>query len=79
MNYKSFLRMKYICRGEDIEGEKFEVRKIAFINFGSGEKNRSGRELTTKLAPRTDSIYKVYNGHERKAKNCLVSEEKAMH
>jgi len=37
MNYKNFLRMKYISRGEDIEGEKFEVRKIAFSNFGSGE------------------------------------------
>ena len=37
MDYKSFLRMKYIARSEDIEKEKFEVRKIAFINFGCGE------------------------------------------
>jgi len=37
MDYKSFLRMKYVARSEDIEKEKFEVRKIAFINFGCGE------------------------------------------
>ena len=36
INYKSFLRTKYISRSEDIEGKKFEVRKIGFINFGSG-------------------------------------------
>lgn len=29
--------MRYVARSEDIEREKFEVRKIAFINFGSGE------------------------------------------
>ena len=37
MDYKSFLRMKYVARSEDIEKQKFEVRKIAFINFGCGE------------------------------------------
>lgn len=37
MNYKSFLRMKYVARSGDIECEKFEVRKIAFVNFGCGE------------------------------------------
>lgn len=37
MDYKSFLRMKYIARSVDIEGKKFAVRKIAFINFGYGE------------------------------------------
>jgi len=57
--------MMYISRSEDIEGEKFEVRKIAFIyQFWFWRNHRSGRELTTKLAP-GNSIYKVYNGHER--------------
>lgn len=37
MDYKSFLRMKCIARSEDIEKEKFEVRKIAFTKFGCGE------------------------------------------
>lgn len=37
MNYKSYLKNKYTARSEDISGEKFEVRKIAFINFGYGE------------------------------------------
>ena len=68
--------MKYIARSEDTEHEKFEEGKIAFINFGSGEKNRSGGELTTNLAS-GNPVYKVNNGHERKAKSCLVSKEKA--
>ena len=29
--------MRYIARSEDIENSKFEVRKIAFINYGYGE------------------------------------------
>ena len=37
MDYKSYLKNKYTARSEDINGEKFEVRKIAFINFGYGE------------------------------------------
>lgn len=37
MNYKCYLKNKYIVRSEDISGEKFEVRKIVFINFGYGE------------------------------------------
>lgn len=37
MDYKSFLKKKYTPRSEDISGAKFEVRKIAFINFGYGE------------------------------------------
>ena len=37
MNYKSFLKKKYVPRSQDINGEKFEVRKIAWINFGYGE------------------------------------------
>ena len=37
MDYKTYLRMRYIARSEDIENSKFEVRKIAFINYGYGE------------------------------------------
>ena len=37
MNYKSYLKNKYIARSEDINGEKFGVGKIAFMNFGYGE------------------------------------------
>ena len=29
--------MRFIARSEDIKNRKFEVRKIAFINFGYGE------------------------------------------
>ena len=37
MDYKSFLKLKYVSRNEDIRNEKFEVRKIAWLNFGYGE------------------------------------------
>lgn len=37
MDFKTYLRMRYIARSEDIKNRKFEVRKIAFINFGYGE------------------------------------------
>ena len=56
MNYKSFLRMKYISRSEDIEGEKFEVRKIAFINFGSGEITDQEKNLQLSWHPETPFI-----------------------
>lgn len=37
MDYKSFLRKQYVSRSEDAEGCKFEVKKIAWINYGYGE------------------------------------------
>ena len=37
MNYKSFLRMHYVPRSEDVNNEKLEVRKVSWINFGVGE------------------------------------------
>ena len=33
-DYKSFLKMQYISRNKDLDGEKFEVRGIAWLNFG---------------------------------------------
>ena len=37
MDYKSFLRKQYVSRSEDAEGYKFEVKKIAWINYGYAE------------------------------------------
>ena len=37
MDYKSFLKMHYVSRNVDTEGNKFEVKKIAWINYGYGE------------------------------------------
>jgi len=56
MNYKSFLRMKYVARSEDIEREKFAVRKIAFINFGSGEITDQEENLQLSWHPETPFI-----------------------
>ena len=44
-DYKSFLKMQYISRNEDLGGEKFEVRGIAWLNFGYGELVNENGEL----------------------------------
>ena len=36
-DYKSWLRRQYISRSEDLNNEKFEVRRLAWLNFGYGE------------------------------------------
>ena len=37
MYYKSFLKMQYVSRNVETESNKFEVKKIAWINYGYGE------------------------------------------
>jgi len=36
-DYKSFLRLQYVGRNVDLEDNTFEVRSIAWLNFGYGE------------------------------------------
>ena len=48
--------MKYIARSEDIENEKFEVIKTAFINFGSGEITDQEENLQLSWHPETPFI-----------------------
>ena len=36
-DYKSLLRRQYISRTEDLDKEKFEVERLAWLNFGYGE------------------------------------------
>ena len=48
--------MKYIARSEDIENEKFEVIKTAFINFGSGEITDQEENLQLSWHPETPRI-----------------------
>ena len=36
-DYKTFLRLQYTPRNVDLEGNKFEVKRIAWLNFGYGE------------------------------------------
>ena len=36
-DYKSFLRLRYVSRNEDLERERFEVKSIAWLNFGYSE------------------------------------------
>jgi len=36
-DYKSFLKLQYVSRNEDLSQTKFEVKNLAWINFGIGE------------------------------------------
>ena len=54
-DYKSFLKMQYISRNEDLDGEKFEVRGIAWLNFGYGELLNENGEL--KLVHHPESVF----------------------
>ena len=57
--------MKYIARSEDIEHEKFEVRKIAFINFGSGEVIDQEENLQLSWHPETPFIRSTMDTKEK--------------
>ena len=37
-DFKSFLRLQYVSRNVSMDNEKFEVLKIAWLNFGYGER-----------------------------------------
>ena len=52
---KSFLKMQYISRNEDLDGEKFEVRGIAWLNFEYGELLNENGEL--KLVHHPESVF----------------------
>ena len=55
MDYKSFLKWKYVSRSEDVENAKFEVRKIAFLNFGYGE--MEDEEENLRLCKHTETTF----------------------
>ena len=55
MDYKSFLRRKYVSRSEDVENAKLEVRKIAFLNFGYGE--MEDEEGNLRLCKHTETTF----------------------
>lgn len=54
-DYKSFLRLQYVRRNEDLEGEQFEVKNIAWLNFGYGETVDHNGEL--QLVHHPESVF----------------------
>ena len=44
-DFKSFLRLRYVSRNEDIGKVRFEVKNIAWLNFGYGEEIGDNQEL----------------------------------
>lgn len=54
-DYKSFLTLQYISRNEDLQDEKFEVKRVCWLNFGSGEK--LNHEGNLQLIHHPDSVF----------------------
>ena len=54
-DYKSFLKLQYVSRNEDLNHTKFEVKNIAWINFGKGEEVDDEGNL--KLVHHPDSAF----------------------
>ena len=68
---KSFLKKKYVPRSQDVNGEKFEVRKIAWINFGHGE--IPDEEANLELTRHTKATFVRFTMDTREETNtCLV-------
>ena len=54
-DYKSFLKMQYISRNEDLDSENFEVRGIVWLNSGYGGLVNENGEL--KLVHHPESVF----------------------
>lgn len=64
-DYKSWLRMQYIARSVDEDNQKFEVRKIAWLNFGYGEITDEAGNLKLVNHPRTTFVRFHINTKEK--------------
>ena len=54
-DFKSFLRFSYVSRDEHIEKQRFEVKIIAWLNFGYGEEVDDNEEL--QLVHHPESVF----------------------
>ena len=54
-DFKSFLQLRYVSRNEDIEKQRFEVKNIAWLNFGYGEEVDDNEEL--QLVHHPESVF----------------------
>ena len=54
-DYKSFLRLRYVSRNEDLGRERFEVKSIAWLNFGYGETVDENGDL--RLVHHPDNVF----------------------
>ena len=64
-DYKFWLRRQYISRSEDLDNEKFEVRRLAWLNFGHGEVADLEGKLELKHHPETVFIWFNINSKEK--------------
>lgn len=65
-DYKSWLRRQFISRSEDLDNEKFKVRRLAWLNFGYGE-----------VADLEGKLELTHHPETKEAKNGLILQEKA--
>ena len=69
-DYKSWLRRQYISRSEDLDNEKFEVRRLAWLNFGYVEV--ADLEGKSELTHHPETVFIRFN-IESKEKPRMVS------
>ena len=66
--YKSFLRIQNVSWNEDLDKEKFEVKYIAWLNFGYGERIDDNGQFQLVFHPKVhswDLIWMLDNNHEK--------------
>ena len=59
LDYKSFLKLKYGSRDEDLQHEKFEVKEIPWFNVGIGEKPDDRGNL--KVVDHPDCAFRAFH------------------
>ena len=70
-DYKSFLKLEYVSRNKDTDEQKFEVRKLAWLNFGYGEiLDSEGGELCLVHHPGTVFLRFCINPKEKPSIVC---------
>ena len=69
--------MQYLSRNEDLDGEKFEVRGIAWLNFGYGELVNENGEL--KLVHHPESVFLRFRMTQRHSRDAFPLLKKTSH
>ena len=75
--FKSFLRLRYVSRNEDIEKQRFEIKNIAWLNFGYGEEVDDTEEL--QLVHHPESVFVRFQINQRKYLKNFICQENTSH
>lgn len=74
-DYKSFLRIQYVSRNEDVDKEKFEVKEIAWLNFGYGERIDDDGQLQLVFHPESVFMRSKMNVRQQPRKVSFIKKK----